>query len=243
MEKIHELLGYERIKIIQRDDTFSFSLDSMLLASFVNCNEKTKNIIELGCGNGPILLYLTLKTKAKLTGIEIQEEIYNLCKRSVELNGFTNQIEVINDDLRGIYKKVGHDKYDIVISNPPFFKYLDSSIINKNDYLTIARHEVMCTLDDIVSEAKKLLIDGGSLVMVHRASRLSEVIETMKQHNFGIKRLRFIYPVENSEEALMFLIEARHNRKDDCKVLKPLYVYDEKRNYTEEVLKIFNFKR
>ena len=79
--------------------------------------------------------------------------------------------------------------------------------------------------------------------MVHRASRLSEVIETMKQHNFGIKRLRFIYPVENSEEALMFLIEARHNRKDDCKVLKPLYVYDEKRNYTEEVLKIFNFKR
>lgn len=242
MEKIHELLGYERIKIFQNDEMFSFSLDSMLLADFIDC-KGCKNIIDLGCGNGPIPLFLTLKTDSLIKGIEIQKDVYELAVKSVKINNFENQIEIINDDLKGIYKKVGANKFDVVSSNPPYFKYQESSFINKNDYLTIARHEVMATLDDIVSEAKKLLVDGGRFYMVHRVNRLADVITSLEKNRFGIKKIKMIYPKETDEDALSFLIEARKNKPSDIKVLKPVIVLDKDGNYTREVREIFNFKK
>lgn len=242
MEHIHELLGYERIKIIQKDEMFSFSLDSMLLADFVKVNEKTKRIVDLGCGNAPIPLFLTLKTDAKIYGIELQEEVYEMAKKSVSLNGFDRQITILNADIKNIYKTIGNDSFDIVISNPPFFKYQETSNINKNEYLTIARHEVKITLEEIIKEAKKLLKDGASLYMVHRTSRLSELLFLLRSENMGLKKIRFIYTKKDSSESLMFLLEAKKNRKDDVKVEAPLYVYDGS-EYTSEVLKIFNFKK
>ncbi len=239
-ENIHELLGYENIKIIQNDDMFSFSLDSMLLANFIDTTS-AKRIIDLGTGNGPIPLFLTLKTKACIIGVEIQEEVASLAKRSVELNHFEDQIEIICDDLKDIYKKVGANSFDIVSSNPPFFPYKEDSMINKNDYLTIARHEVKAKLSDIVSEAKKLLIDGGKFYMVHRVSRLTEVLSTFEDNNFGIKKIQMIHPKVDGE-AMMFLVEARKNKPSDVKIMKPLFVYDGDK-YTREVLEIFNFKK
>lgn len=242
MIKEHELLGYEKIKIFQDDDMFSFSLDSMLLADFIDC-KGAKRIIDLGCGNAPIPLFLTLKTEAKVVGVEIQKQVYDLAVKSVEYNGFNEQIEIVNSDLKGIYKITGANSFDIVSSNPPYFKYDKSSIINKNDYLTIARHEVLASLDDIVNEAKKLLIDGGKFYMVHRCNRLSDVINTLTTHKFGIKKIRMIYPKETDSEALSFVIEARKNKASDIKVIKPIVVLDKDGNYTEEVRKIFNFKK
>ena len=239
-EQIHELLGYENIKIIQDEDMFSFSLDSMLLANFIDTTG-AKRIIDLGTGNGPIPLFLTLKTKASIIGVEIQEKVASLAKRSVELNHFENQIEIINDDLKEIYKKVGANSFDIVSSNPPYFPYQCDSMINKNDYLTIARHEVKAKLSDIVEEAKKLLIDGGRFYMVHRVSRLTEVIRVLEDNKFGLKKIQMIYPKVNGE-AMMFLVEARKNKPSDLKIIKPLYVYDNDK-YTKEVLEIFNFKK
>lgn len=242
-EELHELLGYDRIKIIQKKDGFRFSCDATLLADFVSTKSKDQEIIELGCGNAPILMFLTLKTKAKLYGVEIQSDIYDIAKRNVQINNFTDQIEIINDDLKDIYKKIGHDRFDIVISNPPFFKYVPTSNINKNDYLTIARHEVKCNLDDVVKEASRLLKQGGSLYMVHRTNRFMDVASTFQKYNFGIKKIRFVYSKETNEDSLMFLIEGRKNMKDDCKVLKPIYIYDENNSYTDEVLDIYNFKK
>lgn len=242
MELIHELLGYENIKIIQNEEMFSFSLDSMLLANFVDTNKKIKRIIDLGCGNGPIPLFLTLKTKAKIIGVEIQKDVANMAKRSVELNHFEDQIEIINADLKNIYKNNFANSFDIVTSNPPYFKYLETSNINKNEYLTIARHEVKTTLDDIVIEATKLLVDGGSFYLVHRSERLSDIIVSLKQHNFAIKTMQFVYSKKTSKEALLVLIEAKKNRHEGMKVIQPLYVYDEKNQYTLEVKEIFNFK-
>lgn len=239
-EQIHELLGYENIKIIQDDDMFSFSLDSMLLANFID-TKGAKRIIDLGTGNGPIPLFLTLKTKASIIGIEIQEDVASLARRSVELNHFENQIEIINDDLKGIYKKVGANSFDIVSCNPPYFQYQSDSMINKNDYLTIARHEVKAKLSDIVDEAKKLLVDGGRFYMVHRVNRLTEVLRVFEDNGFGLKKLQMIHPKVDGE-AMMFLVEARKNKPSDLKVIKPLYVY-EKDKYTKEVLEIFNFKK
>ena len=239
-ENIHELLGYESIKIIQDEDMFSFSLDSMLLANFIDTTG-AKRIIDLGTGNGPIPLFLTLKTKACIIGVEIQKEVASLAKRSVELNHFEDQIEIINDDLKGIYKKVGANSFDIVSSNPPYFPYKEDSMINKNDYLTIARHEVKAKLIDIILEAKKLLVDGGRFYMVHRVNRLTEVIKELENNNFGIKKIQMIYP-KTDGEAMMFLVESRKNKPSDLKVIKPLYVYDGD-NYTSEVLEIFNFRK
>ena len=133
MELIHELLGYKHIKIIQGEEKFRFSLDSTLLANFVKIKKHTKKIIDLGTGNAPIPLFLTLKTDANITGVEIQKEVYELAKKSVEINNFQNQIEIINADIKDIYKVVGANQFDIVISNPPYFKYTPTSNINKND--------------------------------------------------------------------------------------------------------------
>ena len=239
-EQVHELLGYENIKIIQNEEMFSFSLDSMLLANFIDTNG-AKRIIDLGTGNGPIPLFLTLKTKACIIGVEIQEEVAELAKRSVELNHFNNQIEIINDDLKGIYKKVGANSFDIVSCNPPYFPYQEDSMINKNDYLTIARHEVKAKLVDIVDEAKKLLVDGGRFYMVHRVNRLTEVMSTLEDNRFGLKKIQMIYPKVDTD-AMMFLVEARKNKPSDLKIIEPLYVYDNDK-YTKEVLEIFNFKK
>lgn len=239
MTNIHELLGYENIKIIQDDEMFSFSLDSMLLASFIDTT-KASEVIDLGCGNGPIPLFLTLKTNAHIIGVEIQEEVYKLAYDSVKLNHFEDQIEIICSDLKGIYKKLGANRFDIVSCNPPFFK-VDTALTNHNDYLTIARHEVKATIDDIVFEASKLLKDGGKLYLVHRVERMIDTFNALKKYNFGIKQMRYIYPVKD-KDAQSFLLEARFNRKDYLKILKPLVVY-ENGKYTKEVLDIFNFKK
>lgn len=239
-EKIHELLGYENIKIIQKDDCFSFSLDSMLLANFINTT-KAKRIIDLGTGNAPIPLFLTLKTDAKIYGVEIQEEIYDLAKRSVELNKLENQIILINDDFKGIYKSLGPNSFDIVCSNPPYFKITDESIINKNITLTIARHELKASILDVIIEANKLLKDGGSLYFIHRVERIPEIFSLLENNNFGIKKMQLIYPKDNSN-AYMFILEAKKNKKTDLKIITPLIVSSNGK-YTEEVLKIFNFKK
>ena len=241
MKQIHELLGYKNIKKIQDDEMFSFSVDSMLLADFIKTTSKTKHIIDLCCGNAPIPLFLTLKTDAKITGIEIQKDVYELAKESIKLNNLENQIDIINDDLKNIYQKIGANKYDIVSCNPPYFKYIESSHINKNDFLTIARHEVKATLEDIVMESKKLLIDGGYLYMVHRVERIAEIMECFSKNCFQIKTMRFVYSKEDSNEAMCVLIEARKNKNPGTKILKPLYIYIRNNEYTDEVLKIFNF--
>ena len=243
MEKVHELLGYHNIKIIQHDDMFSFSGDSMLLAHFVNVSSKTKKIIDLGCGNAPIPLYLSLKTQAKIIGVDIQSEICDMAKRSVDLNNLSDQIDIINADIKDIYKVVGTNCFDIVTSNPPYFKYKESSNVNKNDYLTIARHEVRIDLEGIISESKKLLNEGGCLYMVHRVERFGEIIKCLDKYNFKIKRLKFMYPKVNSSEALLVILEAKNNAREGMKVLPPIFMYNEDGTYTDDALEIFNFKK
>ena len=175
-EVINDLLGYEGLKIIQRPDIFNFSLDSTLLASFATINKADKMIVDLGCGNAPIPLFLSLRTKAKIYGIEIQPEIADLAKRSVELNKLENQITILEEDIKNAYLKLGVSCFDVVTCNPPYFIYKETSNINKNDYLTIARHEVKITLAEVLISANRLLKEGGRLTMVHRTDRLIDVL-------------------------------------------------------------------
>lgn len=243
-EIINDLLGYDGLKIIQSNDVLNFSLDSCLLSYFVTINKSDKKIIDLGCGNGYIPLFLTLRTKAYIYGLEIQDKLVDMAIRSVGLNNLSNQISIIKGDINDIYKKLGPSSFDVVVSNPPYFKVNDvSSKLNNNDYKTIARHEVLTTLDNVVKTASILLKEGGTFALVHRSDRLVEIFETLTKYNIEPKRLQFVYNTLNKDEAVAILIEGKKTKnKGGFKVMPPLYIKDKDNNYTKEILNIFNYK-
>lgn len=239
VEVINDLLGYDGLKIIQRTDMFHFSLDSTLLADFVVMTSKTKHIIDLGTGNAPIPLFLSLKTDATIVGVDIQEAAYDLAKRSVELNQLSDQITIKHQDIKGIHKKYENGSFDIVTCNPPFFKYIETSNVNKNEFKTIARHEVLITLEEIIKEAKRLLTTKGSLYLVHRTERLMDLMVLLDKHKYSVKRLRFVYSKEG-EQSNMVLLEASNNGQTIVKVDPPLYVHKND-GYTDEIKRIFRY--
>ena len=245
VEVINDLLGYEGLKIIQRPDAFNFSLDSTLLADFVTINKNDKMIMDMGCGNGyiPIFLSLRVQKDAHIYGVEIQKDIYDLAYRSVKLNNLENQITIVNQDLKTLHNDFGICKFDVITCNPPYFKYKETSNINKNDYLTIARHEVMVNLDEVVKEASLLLKEGGTFAMVHRSERFTDILFTFRKYKIEPKRLRFVYPKRDSD-SLIVLIEGKKSLNEGgLKVLKPMYIYNKDNSYTKEVLKIFNYQK
>ena len=235
---INDLVYYDNLKIVQNKNYFNFSLDSVLLPNFVFLGQNTKMILDLCTGNAPVPLILSTKTNAKIYGIEIQKDIYNMAVESVKINNLENRIELINDDAKNIINRFETDTFDVITCNPPYFKCTDTSLKNDNDIKSIARHEIMIELEDVIKIAKKLLKNGGSLCMVHRTDRLIEIIETMRKHNIEPKRLQFIYP-KNDIESNLILIDGKKNGNVGLKVLAPLYVHNDDGSYTDEVLKIF----
>lgn len=238
MKVTNYLLGYKNLKIVQDNEMFNFSLDSVLLPNFVTINKKITNILDIGCGNAPIPLILSTKTLAKITGVEIQKEVFELAKESIKINNKENQITIINDDINDYYKKIETDSFDVITCNPPFFKYLDTSNINKNDYKTIARHEVKLNLSELFNIAKKLLKNNGIIAIVHRPERFVEIVEEMKKNNIEPKKVQFIYPKENMEANIM-LIEGSKNGNPGLKILPPIYTHLNNGEYTDTVKKYF----
>ena len=239
MEKvINDLVGYDNLKIVQVNDYFNFSLDSVLLANFADITDKTRNIIDLGTGNAPIPLILSTKTKEKIIGVELQKEIYDLAIETVKINNLEGQIEIINEDIKNLLSIYRNESFDLVLSNPPYFKKIETSILNENVVKCNARHETLINLEEIISITSKLLKNKGSFVLVHRTERLSEIIVLLKKYRLEPKKIRFVYPKRDSNSNLV-LIEAKKNSNIGVKILKPLIVHDENLNYTDEVLKMF----
>lgn len=238
METINYLLGYKDLKIIQDNEMFNFSLDSVLLPNFITINKKIEKILDIGCGNAPIPLILSTKTNAKIIGVEIQNEVASLAKRNIELNKLTEQIEIVNEDINNYVQKLETDSFDIITCNPPFFKYIESSNINESEYKTIARHEVKLNLDQIFKISKKLLKNNGTIGIVHRPERLIDIIESMRKNNIEPKKIQFVYPKKN-KEANILLIEGSKNGKPGIKILPPLYAHNDDGTYSDEVKKMF----
>lgn len=236
--EINDLVYFKNIKIVQNKDYFNFSLDSILLPNFVEITRKTKKILDMCTGNAPIPLILSTKTDAKIYGIELQKEVYDLAKETIKINNLDNQIELINDNIKNLKKIFDTETFDIITCNPPYFKKKDDSIINENKVKSIARHEIEMELEDVMIISKALLKNEGSLVLVHRTDRLIEIIELMKKHNIEPKRMRLIYPKVNMESNLV-LIEGRKNGKEGLKILSPLYIHNDDSSYTSEVLEMF----
>ena len=238
MKVLHDLVGYKNLKIYQDSDWFSFSLDSVLLPNFVTLNKNIKVVMDLCCGNAPIPLILTTKTKAKIIGVELQKDVYDLARENINYNKLEDRIELLNMNIKDLKTKFTSDSIDVITCNPPYFKYIESSNINDDIHKVIARHEKEITLEEIIDISHYLLKNNGCLAMVHRTDRLIEIINLFNKYGLELKKLRFIYPKENTESN-MILVEGKKNGNIGLKVLPPLYVHNEDGSYCEEVLKMF----
>lgn len=241
MKVINDLLDYNGMKIVQDNDFFNFSLDSVLLPNFVTITKKTKKILDLGTGNAPIPMILSTRTNAEIYGIEIQKEIYQLAKESLAINGLEKRIKLINDDMKNLKNYFPFNSFDLILSNPPYFKLNEKS--NKNDIpqKTIARHEEKITLKEIIELAKKFLDNNGRFALIHRTDRLIEIIELLRKNNIEPKKIQLIYP-KNNTESNMVLIEGRKNGNSGLKILPPIVVHNENGEYTQTIKKIFSSK-
>ena len=167
-----------------------------------------------------------------------EKEIYELGKESIEINSLQNKIELLNMDAKELTNRYETDSFDLITCNPPYFKAIDSSKKNDIEIKTIARHEVMITLEDIMRIARKLLKNNGSIVMVHRPERLSDIIKCMLENNISPKRIQFIYPKENTESN-MLIIEGTKNGNNSLKVLNPMIIHEENGDYKDNIKDIF----
>lgn len=226
-------------KIIQHKDKFCFGMDAVILSGFAKVNEG-ETVLDLGTGTGIIPILLEAKTKGKhFTGLEIQAESADMARRSVRMNGLSDKIDIVTGDILEADRLFKKASFDVVTSNPPYMND-NHGLKNPDMPKAIARHEVLCTLDDVVQSAKLMLRPGGRFYMVHRPHRLTEIILTLKQHKLEPKRMKFVHPFAD-KEANMVLIEAVRGGKSMVLVESPLIVYKEQGVYMPEIYEIYGY--
>ena len=237
-ERIDDLQrnGY---KIIQDPCRFCFGMDAVLLSGFARAKEGDR-VIDLGTGTGIIPILMEAKTSAAhLTGLEIQEESADMARRSVAVNGLEDKIDIVTGDIRQSVELFGKSTMDVVTSNPPYM-IGQHGLKNPHSEKAIARHEVLCTLEDVISAAAGLLKPGGNFYMVHRPFRLAEIMTCLNKYRLEPKRMRLVYPFIDKEPN-MVLIEANRGGRSRLTVEKPLIVYKEQGVYTDEIYDVYGY--
>lgn len=217
--EINDLYNYG-YKIIQNSSFFKFSLDSILLADFVHIDYTDKKLVDFCTGNAPLPIILSSKIM-EITGIELQKEIYNLAAESININNIKN-IKLINDNVKNIKNYFNPNEIDIITCNPPYFKYTNPKVLNKNEIKTIARHEKEITLEEIINLAHIYLKTKGKLYLVHRSERIVEIIEVLNKYHFGIKKITCCY-YDETKICNMILIEAKKDCKNNIIITAPLF--------------------
>lgn len=226
-------------KIIQHKDKFCFGMDGVLLSGFAKVQEG-ECVLDMGTGTGIIPILLEAKTDGKhFTGLEIQPESADMADRSVQLNHLESKIKIVTGDIKDASKIFGASSFDVITTNPPYM-IGQHGLQNADDAKTIARHEVLCTLDDILRESAKLLPPKGRFYMVHRPFRLSEIMCKMTAYGIEPKRMKLVHPYIDREPN-MVLIEGLRGGKPRLKVEKPLIVYKEEGKYTDEIYEIYGY--
>ena len=234
-ERIDDL-QLKGLKLIQDTNGFCFGIDAVLLANFAKV-KKDANVADLGTGTGIIPILIAGKSKAKkIVGVEIQEEVYEMATRSVKLNNLEDRVEIVNADIKTIDKVLEVHGYHVVTSNPPYM-HMDG-IKNPNDKKAISRHEVKCNLEDVIRAASRLVMPRGKFFMIHRPTRLVDIIELGRKYRLEPKVVQFVHPRANKAPNLL-LVEFMKDGKPELKILDPLYVYGEDGNYTEELKAIY----
>lgn len=235
-ERIDDL-QYKGLKLIQDTNGFCFGIDSVLLAHMAK-DAQSESTIDLCSGNGIIALLLAAKTHTPhITALEIQDAAAALAKRSAALNCLEERVEVVCGDLRRADALFKRGSFDVVTCNPPYMKNR-CGLKNENEALLLARHEVMCTLDEVIGAAEYLLRPGGKLFLVHRPERLVDIFCTMRSHEIEPKRMQMVHS-SYKKRANIVLVEGSYKGGRELKMLPPLYVYDENGSYTKEIDEIY----
>ncbi|SEK76632.1 tRNA1(Val) A37 N6-methylase TrmN6 [Pseudobutyrivibrio ruminis] len=233
-----QINGYQ---IIQHPDKFCFGMDAVLLSGFASVKEGER-VLDLGTGTGILPILLEAKTEGKhFTGLEIQPESADMARRSVMFNHLEEKIDIIEGDIKNASEIFGKASMDVVTSNPPYMTN-HHGLKNPNDAKAIARHELLCTLDDVVRETAAVLRQRGRCYFVHRPSRIVEIFEAMRKYKLEPKRMRLVYPYVDKEPN-MVLIEGVRGGGAQLTVEAPLIVYKEPGQYTDEIYEIYGLDK
>lgn len=226
-------------KIIQHPKKFCFGMDAVLLSGFAKVKEE-ECALDLGTGTGIIPILLSAKTEGKyFNALEIQEESVDMARRSVRYNKLEDKIQIIQGDIKEASKIFGGASYDVVTTNPPYMTH-NHGLVNENMPKAIARHEILCTLEDVVREGAKILKPNGRFYMVHRPFRLVEILHVLTSYKLEPKRIKLVHPYVDKEPN-MVLIEALKGGKSMVKVEPPLIVYKENGVYHDEIYDIYGY--
>lgn len=226
-------------KILQNPDYFCFGMDAVLLSGFARV-EDNDAVLDLGTGNGILPILLAAKTGGKaFVGLEIQEPLLDMANRSVLYNHLEDRITFCCADIKHCEEVIKPASFDVVVTNPPYM-IGEHGKTNHNEALSIARHEVLCTLEDVLYTAQRALRPQGRFFMVHRPFRLAEILHKMRSVGLEPKRMRLVYPYIDKEPN-MVLIEGIRHGKSEIKIEKPLIVYEAVNQYTKEILDIYGF--
>ncbi|MCM1136727.1 MAG: tRNA1(Val) (adenine(37)-N6)-methyltransferase [Clostridium sp.] len=226
-------------RIIQDPDRFCFGMDAVLLSGFARAKENDR-VLDLGTGTGIIPILMEAKTKAAhFTGLEIQADSADMAARSVSLNGLAHKIEIVTGDIKEAVSLFGAASFDVVTCNPPYMTE-HHGLTNPKAPKAIARHELFCTLEDVISQSSRLLKPGGNFYMVHRPFRLADIIVLLRQYRLEPKRMKLVYPFVDKEPN-MVLLEASRGGRARMTVEKPLIVYKEPGVYTDEIYDIYGY--
>ena len=237
-ERIDDLQrnGY---RIIQDPDRFCFGMDAVLLSGFATAKKGDK-VLDLGTGTGIIPILMEAKSEAEhLTGLEIQPESADMALRSVQLNNLQDKISIVTGDIKEAKSLFPKASFQVITSNPPYM-IGQHGLVNPHGEKAIARHEVLCTLEDVVENAAALLVPGGHFYMVHRPFRLAEIMTTLIKYRLEPKRMQLVYPYIDKEPN-MVLIEAVRGGKSRMQVEKPLIVYEKPGVYTQEIYDVYGY--
>lgn len=237
-ERIDDL-EFKNLKIIQNPKNFCFGIDSVLLSDFAKNIKKGAKVIDLGTGNSIISILLSGKTQiSEIVGVELQESVYDMAKRSIKLNELDEKIKIINENIKNLKNLYSQNSFDAVVTNPPY-KKINTGIKNETKNKELSRHEVEANLEDFIKISKYLLKDKGEFYMVHRPDRLVDIMCVMRKYKIEPKQIKFVYPNKDKSPNLV-LIKGVKNGGEFLKFDKNLYVYNSDGEYTKELLKIYN---
>ncbi len=238
MERIDDLQR-NGLKIIQDTGRFCFGMDAVLLSGFAKAKTGEK-VLDMGTGTGILPLLMSAKTDAEhFSALEIQPESADMARRSVAMNDLSDKIDIVTGDIKEASRIFGRASFDIVTVNPPYMT-AGHGEVNPADAKAIARHEVLCTLEDVVREAAAVLKTNGRLYMVHKPFRLAEIFGVMQKYKLEPKELRVVYPYADKEPN-MVLVGAVKGGKSGIKIAPPLIIFSEKDVYSEEIKRDYGF--
>ena len=236
-ERIDDL-QLNNLKIIQNKDGFCFGIDAVLLSDFAKDIRNNSTVLDLGTGTGIIGILLCAKTKlSKIYGIDIQKDVCDMAFRSIKLNNLEDKFEIINTNIKDLQNIFEESSFEAIVSNPPYKKD-NSGLKNESETKLISRHEITASLEDFISVSSKLLKNNGSIYMVHRPERLSDLFYLLKKYNLEPKKLRLVQSYQDSKPKLV-LIKATKNAKSFLNIEEPLIIYNKDGSYTDEIFKIY----